>query len=257
MEFVNIGEHILYRGDCLDVIPSLSISPDLILVDPPYGTTQCKWDSVIPLELMWKAIDFLSQPTTPTCIFGAEPFSSKLRVSNINNFKYDWVWRKNKSTGFLNAKKQPLRNIETISVFYKKQCGYFPQKTLGHKPVNSFTKNTSDGDTLGATKRGFSGGGQRDRYPTSCLTFPVVNNDGSGDGKYHPTQKPVSLLEYLIRTYTKKGDAVLDFTMGSGSTGVACVNTGRKFIGIEKDDPEKGDCYFRVAEQRIKDAIDN
>ena len=176
-------------------------------------------------------------------LFGSEPFSSVLRMSNIKEYKYDWIWVKNKRTNFLNAKKQPLRNVETISVFGKHN--YYPQKTVGHPPVNSFTK-TTDGDTVGKTKS-FSGGGQTDRYPIQTLHFPVVNQDGSSDGGlYHPSQKPVALMEYLVKTYTQEGDTVLDFTMGSGTTGVACANLGRGFIGIEKDKD-----YFLVAKKRI------
>jgi DNA modification methylase len=154
---------------------------------------------------------------------------------------------KNKVTGFLNAKKQPLRNHENILVFYKKQCKYYPQKTFGHKPVNKYTKKTSDGSTLGATKQGISGGGQTSRYPTTIKEFNVVNQDGTSDGgNFHPSQKPISLMEYLIKTYTDENDTVLDFAMGSGTTGVACKNTNRKFIGIEKNKD-----FFEIAKRRI------
>lgn len=220
-------------------------SVDFILTDPPYGTTQSKWDVIIPFDLMWQELNRVLKPDGVICLFGAEPFSSLLRASNIKNYKYDWYWHKNKSTNFLNAKKQPLRNIETISVFNSGK--YFPQKTQGHKPVNSFTKNTSDGDLYGKTQKGFKGGGNTDRYPTQYLNFKVINNDNSGDNKYHPTQKPVEILEYLIKTYSNEHDTVLDFTAGSFSTAVACYNTNRSFIGIEKDEK-----YFQIGINRLK-----
>jgi site-specific DNA-methyltransferase (adenine-specific) len=223
------------------------VTIDAVITDPPYGTTACKWDSVIPFPEMWQCINGLIKKNGAVVLFGSEPFSSALRMSNIKNYKYDWYWKKNKSTGFLNVKKQPLRVIEIVSLFYKKQCTYNPQKTKGHRPVNSYTKNTSDGSTLGKTKLGFSGGGSTERYPTNFMEIPVVNNDGSMGKRLHPTQKPVPLMEYLIQTYTNEGDTVLDFTMGSGSTGIACLNTGRSFIGIERDDK-----YFQVAKDRIE-----
>ena len=235
----------LRLGDCLEVMKSIPDgSIDAIITDPPYGTTACKWDSVIDFDLMWEQLNRIIKPNGAIVLFGSEPFSSALRMSNIKNYKYDWKWNKNKSTGFLNAKKQPLRRVEDILVFYKKQCVYNPQKTTGHKPVNSFTKHTSDGDTMGRTSLGISGGGQTDRYPINTLDIPVINNDNKD--KYHPTQKPVALMEYLIKTYTNEGELVLDFTMGSGSTGVACVNTNRNFIGVEQDDK-----YFDIATERI------
>ena len=233
----------LRLGDCLELMKSIpDKSIDMCLTDPPYGTTACKWDTVIPFEPMWKELKRIVKDNGAICLFGSEPFSSHLRLSNLKMFKYDWIWRKNKATNFLNAKRQPLRNIETISVFNNSK--YYPQKTTGHKPVNMFTKNTSDGDTVGKTKIGIKGGGQTDRYPTQYLKFNVVNNDNKI--KTHTAQKPVPLLEYLIKTYTLEGETVLDFTMGSGSTGVACKNLNRKFIGIEKDE-----AYFNIAKQRI------
>ncbi len=237
----------LYNGDCLQVMKDISDkSVDLVLTDPPYGTTACKWDSAIPLEPMWKELKRVIKPNGAIVLMASQPFTSLLICSNLQDYKYNWIWSKNKSTGFLNAKKQPLRAIEDICVFYEKQPTYNPQKTTGHKPVNSFTKNTSDGDTMGKTKLGISGGGQTDRYPKNIIEIPVMNNDGSHGEKVHPTQKPVDLMEYLIKTYSNEGDVVLDFTMGSGTTGVACANLGRSFIGIEKDEN-----YFKIARSRI------
>ncbi|MGR5366917.1 DNA-methyltransferase [Photobacterium damselae] len=239
----------LFHGDCLQEllkIPDKSV--DMILADPPYGTTACKWDFVINLGLMWEQLKRVIKPNGAIVLMSNEPFTSLLICSNVKEFKYRWDWEKNKSTGFLNAKKQPLRCIEDICVFYSKQCTYNPQKTTGHKPANRYTKHTSDGDTVGKTKVGISGGGQTDRYPKNIIKIPVVNNDGSSpDGKKeHPTQKPIDLMGYLIKTYTNEGETVLDFTMGSGTTGVAAKNLNRNFIGIELDDK-----YFEIAKKRI------
>lgn len=226
----------LYHGDCLEVMPDLTMTFDACITDPPYGTTACKWDTVIPFEPMWENLKRLIKKSGAICLFGSEPFSSMLRVSNLSGFKYDWVWVKNKKTGFLNAKKQPLRQVEDVVIFYHTQPTYNPQKTQGHKPVNSFIKHTSDGDTMGKTKIGIADGGQTDRYPANVLTIPVVNNDNSNGDKYHPTQKPVALIEYLIKTYTNEGESVLDFTSGSGTTGVACMNLKRNCVLIEMEE---------------------
>jgi len=226
----------LILGDSISAMAELpEESIDMVMADPPYGTTQCKWDSVIPFEPMWTQLKRIVKPNGAIVLMAAQPFTSALIMSNPKMFKYTWTWKKNKSTGFLNAKKQPLRSTEDIVVFYSKPPVYNPQKTTGHKPVNSYTKHTSDGATMGATTRGFTGGGQTDRYPTNVIEIPVVNNDNSGEAKLHPTQKPVALMEYLISTYSNIGDTVLDFTMGSGSTGIACSRLDRKFIGIDND----------------------
>ena len=243
----------LKHGDCLELMKNIPDgSVDMILTDPPYGTTACKWDSVIPFEPMWEQLNRIIKPNGAICLFGSEPFSSALRMSNIKNFKYDWVWQKPRGTGHLNSKKQPLRDVENISVFYKKQSMYNPQYGCG-KPYSALkggkkTKISESGKTTygtfmnGAEYRNDNSGF---RYPKQIIKFGVVER-----GTVHPTQKPVDLLEYLIRTYTNEGDTVLDFTMGSGSTGVACVNTNRRFIGIELDDK-----YFEIAKQRIDAAI--
>ena len=196
---------------------------------------------------MWVELKRIIKPNGAIALMANEPFTSLLVCSNIDEFKYRIDWKKNKATGFLNAKRQPMRCIEDICLFYKSQPTYNPQKSTGHKPVNSFTK-TNDGETVGKTKVGISGGGQTDRYPTNLVEFKVVNNDGSSpEGKkVHSTQKPVSLMEYLIKTYTNEGDTVLDFAAGSFTTGVACVNLNRKFIGIELDEN-----YFKIGRDRI------
>lgn len=240
----------LYNGDCLEVMNNLiqqGIKVDAIITDIPYGTTHCKWDSIIPFEDMWKRIKEIRKPTTPIVLFGSEPFSSSLRLSNIKEYKYDWKWEKTQATGFFNAKKQPMRCIEDICVFYQKQCLYNPQKSEGHKPVNSYTKYLSTvnkTEVYGKCTKELSGGGNTDRFPRQLLTY-------SSDKQtcyLHPTQKPVALMEYLVKTYTNEEDLVLDFTMGSGTTGVACKNLNRNFIGIELDEN-----YFNIAKERINE----
>ena len=235
----------LMEGDCLErmkEIPDGSI--DMVLTDPPYGTTACKWDSIIDLPLMWEQLKRVIKPNRAIVMTACQPFTSVLVSSNLKMFKYDWVWQKPKGTGHLNAKKQPMRDKEDIVVFYAKQCTYNPQKTKGNpykdKAGKDHSSNTSMTDSYGAytNKREDNNGF---RYPKQVQQFPVVER-----GTLHPTQKPVTLMEYLIKTYTNEGDTVLDFTMGSGTTGVACKNLGRKFVGIEMDDK-----YFQVAQDRI------
>jgi site-specific DNA-methyltransferase (adenine-specific) len=224
----------LYKGNCLEVmkqIPDGSI--DAIITDPPYGTTQCKWDSVINFDLMWEQLNRITKPNGAIVLFGAEPFSSALRMSNIKNYKYDWIWKKSKPTGHLNAKKQPLRQTEAISVFYKKQCTYNPQ---GTKPTNKVVSRTNRGNYGECSKTTVQ---TVTNYPRNIITFNSI------DG-VHQTQKPVDLMEYLIKTYTNENETILDFTMGSGSTGLAAKNLNRNFIGIEQDEN-----YFNIATDRI------
>ena len=241
----------LMQGDCLEMMKEISDSSiDLVLADPPYGRTPCTWDSIIPLEPMWDHLKRIIKPNGVIAMTASQPFTTTLISSNPKMFKYCWVWVKNKKTGFLNAKKQPLRQTEDVVIFYSKPPTYNPQKTTGHKPVNSYTKHTSDGETMGKTKCGISGGGQTDRYPTNLIRVAVVNNDNSGGDKMHSSQKPVALMEYLIKTYTNDGDLVVDFAMGSGTTGLACVNLNRNFIGIELDKR-----YFNIAENRINQDV--
>lgn len=231
-----------YNMDCFDGMAQIDDhSIDMILCDPPYGKTQCPWDMVIPAEPMWEEFKRITKERSPILIFGMEPFSSYLRVSNIKMYKYDWIWDKVSSPSFLNAKKQPMRCHELISVFYRKQCKYHPQMTKGHDPVNTYTKHKGDGDCYGKTKTGISGGGSTERYPRSIQVFSKDTQKCA----IHPTQKPVALCEYLIRTYTDPGDLVLDSTAGSCTTGVACANTGRRFIGFEKD----GEIYRKGKER--------
>lgn len=232
-------------GDCLELmkdIPDNSI--DMVLTDPPYGTTACKWDNIIPFEPMWEQLKRITKDNGAICLFGSEPFSSHLRLSNLKMFKYDWIWSKDKAGGFLNAKKQPLRKCELISVFYKKQCLYEPQFWVS-KPMNTVkTLSPKGSEYCGKVKPVKNARiNTTQRYPVTLLEFNHVNGNS---GKLHPTQKPVALLEYLIKTYTLENETVLDFTMGSGSTGVACKNLNRNFIGIEKEEK-----YFNIAKERI------
>ena len=232
----------LIKGDCLEVmkqIPTGSI--DAIITDPPYGTTACKWDSVIDFELMWEQLNRVIKPNGAIVLFGSEPFSSALRMSNIKNYKYDWIWDKQRPSGSMLAKKRPMKYHEIASVFYKKQSLYNPQMTKGKMMTKaSGGKSDNYGKAIPTVRR------ESDQYyPRSIQAFKACHNK---TGKVHPTQKPVALMEYLIKTYTNEGEIVLDFTMGSGSTGVAAKNLNRSFIGIELDDK-----YFNIAKERIND----
>ncbi|MDG1949584.1 MAG: site-specific DNA-methyltransferase [bacterium] len=220
---------------------------DMVFCDLPYNQTQNKWDSPINLEELWKQCKRIGKENCPYIMTASSPFDKILGVSNIRWYKYELIWVKNKSTGFLNAKKMPLKAHENVLVFYKKPPVYNPQKTLGHKPVNSYTKNTSDGSTYGDTKQGIKGGGQTDRHPTTIQKFKVINNDNSGkEPRLLSTQKPLELVQYMIRTYSNPGDLVLDNCMGSGTSAIAALEEGRKFIGMEKDEDNYEICSGRV-----------
>lgn len=238
---------ILLHGDCLDLMATIeSGSIDMILCDLPYGTTACKWDTVIPFDALWAHYKRVIKPNGAIVLFGSQPFTSALVMSNIEWFKYEWIWRKPKGTGHLNAKKMPMNNYETIDVFYSKQCTYNPQWTFGKPYTNAKSGKTNKVAKTEVSGKHFDGpdfrnGSDGRRYPARVQDFGVVER-----GTLHPTQKPVAMCEYLIRTYTNEGETVLDNCMGSGTTGVACMNTGRNFIGIEKD-PK----YFEIARNRI------
>ena len=228
----------------MKTIPDNSI--DAIITDPPYGTTACKWDSVIDFELMWEQLNRIIKPNGAIVLFASQPFMSALVMSNPNMFRYDLVWDKAKITGFLNAKRMQLRRHESICLFYKKLPTYNPQKTFNAKKTG-ITSATTDSEVYREVKKVvYKDDGSR--YPTSIIDINAVINN-SHEKVAHPTQKPIELMEYLIKTYTNENETVLDFTMGSGSTGVACVNTNRNFIGIEMDAN-----YFEIAEQRIKES---
>ena len=197
---------------------------------------------MLNLEEMWLQLGRICKPNTPKIMFAQTPFDKVLGCSNLKELKYEWIWEKTTATGHLNAKKMPMKAHENILVFYDKLPTYNPQKTTGHKPANSYTKHQDDGSNYGETKVGISGGGQTDRYPRSVQVFKTDKQKVS----LHPTQKPVALLEYLIKTYTNEGETVLDFTAGSFSTGVASLNTNRKFIGVEMDEK-----YFEIGVNRM------
>jgi len=228
-------------------IPDKSI--DMILCDLPYGTTNCKWDAVIQFDLLWEHYKRIIKDNRAICLFGSEPFSSQLRLSNFKMYKYDWFWDRKSTSGFLNAKKRPLKKIENIMVFSNGVPVYFPVMTERGKPRSkgSYNKKVGDGDMVYGSFKNITSKNNL-YYPTNLLEFSNANHNG----KVHPTQKPVSILEYLIKTYTNDGETVLDNCMGSGSTGVACVNTGRKFIGFELDEK-----YFSIAKERIMEAETN
>ena len=234
----------LYKGDCLEImkeIPDKSV--DMILCDLPYGTTACKWDVIIPLDKLWEQYNRIIKKDRAIVLFGSEPFSSMLRMSNIKNYKYDWIWNKKLAGNGIFAKRQPLKIHEIVSVFNSKI--YMPQMTKG-KMRRKLTNNPliseiNGGDGIKKAKETYNDL----YYPISIQEFTLAN---LRKGRLHPTQKPVELLEYLIKTYTNENEIVLDNCMGSGSTGVACLNTNRRFIGIEKDDN-----YFNIAKKRIEE----
>ena len=235
----------LYKGDCLEVMKNIhDNSIDMILCDLPYGTTNCSWDIVIPFEPLWEQYNRIIKDNGAIVLFGSEPFSSALRMSNIKNYKYDWVWEKSKATGFLNAKKRPLVAHEYIHVFYKKQPLYNPQMREGTPYNKGMRKQQTENDVYGEFKQ-VEVKSEGKRYPRSVIYYKTAETEGE---TFHKTQKPVSLVEYLINTYTNTGEVVLDNCMGSGSTGVACKHTNRKFIGIELDEK-----YFEIAKKRIEE----
>lgn len=237
---------MILLGDCLEQMKTLEAnSVDMVLCDPPYGTTYCKWDNVIPFELMWNQLKRIAKPKAAILIFGSEPFSSALRMSNVKNFKYDWVWDKVTARGHLVAKKRPMQQTEVISCFANGTShNYYPIMIDRPKDKIEVRKTTE-------YKRTEIMGGSRQQlsktydkwYPKNLIKF---SNAASSVKSNHPTQKPVSILEYLIKTYTLEGETILDFTMGSGSTGVAAKNLNRNFIGIEMNEE-----YFEIAKKRI------
>mgnify|MGYP001949169703 CR=1 FL=1 len=230
----------LIKGECIEVMKTIQDnSIDAIITDPPYGTTACKWDSVIAFEPMWEQLNRIIKPNGAIVLFGSEPFSSALRMSNIKNYKYDWIWNKKKAGNFRAVKSMPLMDYEKISVFNHSRENYNPQMTIGkeRKKGGYYSKHEQ------ALNSGTKAKVNNLYYPKGIIEFSKANNK---DSKLHPTQKPIALMEYLIKTYTNEGETVLDFTMGSGSTGVAAKNTNRNFIGIELDDN-----YFNIATNRI------
>jgi len=234
----------IYNEDCLEGmkrIPDGSI--DMILCDLPYGTTRNKWDTIIPLEPLWRQYNRIIKDNGAIALTAQTPFDKVLGVSNLKNLRYEWIWEKDKGTGHLNAKKMPMKVHENILIFYKRLPIYNPEKTKGHKPTNKNGKSKKQSTNYGKYEQ-LKTGGSTERYPRSVQKFNVAN---SAHGIVHPTQKPVELFEYLIKTYTNKGDTVLDNCMGSGTTAIACLNTDRQYIGFELDED-----YYNIAQDRIK-----
>ena len=241
----------LHHGDCLELMQAIPDgSVDMILCDLPYGTTACKWDTVIPFEPLWAQYRRVAKRNAAIVLTASQPFTTALIASNMREFRYCWVWAKSRVTGFANAKVQPLRCVEDVVIFYRSRPTYNPQ---GIRRIDAVKRNGGSvgGDSLRGDTEGSAGKGSLRtagaEYVQEFTGYPrQVLNIGSESGTIHPTQKPVALMEYLIRTYTREGETVLDNCMGSGTTGVACANTGRQFIGIERDDK-----YFQIASERI------
>jgi len=232
----------LLSGECLDKLPEISDgSVDMIMADLPYGTTACKWDSIIPLDLLWKEFHRVTTDNAAMIFTAQQPFTTVLANSNLSELRYEWIWEKPQGTNPMNAKVMPLKSHENILVFYKKKAIYNPQMWYS-TPYSGFSSKTSKiGEVYGDAESKHRDNPDGSRYPKSVQKFKQEKG-------FHPTQKPVALMEYLIKTYTNEEDTVLDPTMGSGTTGVACVMTKRKFIGIERDEK-----YFEIAEKRISD----
>ena len=236
----------LWHGDCLTLMKDIDTnSVDMLLVDLPYGTTQCKWDSIISLKDLWIEYNRIIKDNGAMLFHCAQPFTSNLIMSNVKNFKYEWVWEKSKASNYLNAKKQPLRAHESIAVFYRKPPTYNPQMTQGE----AYNKGTAKRETeVYGSQRAVEVKSDGERYPRTVQYFVTAEKEG----KLHPTQKPIALTEYFVKTFSNPGDVILDNPMGSGTTGVACVNLDREFIGIEKDKE-----YFDIAVERISEAEDH
>ena len=249
------NNYTLIFGDTIEEMKKLpDKSINMILCDLPYGKTQNRWDVVIPFVPLWEQYTRIIKERSPIVLFGQGGFSAKLILSNEAWYRYTIIWEKTQPTGFLNANRMPLRSHEDMIVFYKNLPKYNPQKTTGHPPVHSYTKHTSDGSNYGKTKIGISGGGSTERHPTSVWGFPEdidriwTFKKDIQKSSLHPTQKPVALLEKLVLTYSDKGGIILDNTSGSFSTGVACQNTDRGFIGIEDDIK-----YFELGKKRMEE----
>ena len=248
-----MSRYKLYNNDCLESMTEIPDNHiDMVFCDLPYGTTRNFWDNIIPFDALWENYDRIVKDTGVVLLTSQQPFTSKLIMSNLSNFRYEWIWEKNKSTGHLNANKMVMKSHENVCIFYKKSPTYNPQRTTGHKPFNAVKskKNIERPNELrnyGHIEQTLEyKGGATDRHPRSIQKFPVINNDNPN--KWHPTQKPEKLIEYFIKTYSNENDIVLDNCMGSGSTGIACLETNRKFVGIESNDK-----YFNLAKKWIED----
>lgn len=248
VEKVQIKDATLYLGDCEKILVSLYQSVDFILCDLPYGTTQNRWDTVLCLDTLWRQYRRLLKPKGAVALTGQGVFTARLILSNETWFKYKLVWEKSKATNFLNAKKQPLRKHEDVCIFYPCTPTYNPQMKAGDPYDKGIRKDQLTGSYGEFSPHHIQSDGAR--YPTDVLYFKTAESEAE-QTVWHPTQKPVALMEYLIKTYTNPGDTVLDNTMGSGTTGVACAKLGRKFVGIEIEER-----YFDLACKRIEAAYD-
>ena len=247
----------LFHGDCLEIMSTLPDGcVDMVFADLPYGTTQNSWDSLIPFDKLWEEYGRVVKEDGAIVLTAQPPFDKILACSNLKYFRYEWIWEKNKATGHLNAKKMPMKAHENVLVFYRNLPTYNPQKTVGHKPMNAVLPrdNIPEPDKKRnynhVDKRFGNVGGGTDRYPRDVIYFPVINNDDPL--KFHPTQKPVALIEYFIKTYSNPGDIILDNCIGSGSTCIACINTDREYIGIEFEEE-----YYKLAQEWINSVKSN
>lgn len=254
-----MSETLLYKGDCLELMNNIkNKSVDMILCDLPYGTTACSWDVIIPFDKLWEQYNRIIKDNGAIVLFGSEPFSSALRMSNLKMYKYDWIWVKSTGSNFATLKYQPMKEHEIVSVFSKGTHNYYPIKEERRGNEKGKIRKATREKSIGGNGGEIYGFINKDRDTRSYgeLRFPssvqFFANRNPKDRGLHPTQKPIALLEYLIKTYTNEDEWVLDNCMGSGSTGVACINTNRNFIGIEKDDK-----YFEIAEQRIEESKKN
>lgn len=253
---IDRGDYKLYKGDCLEVMDKLveeEIKVDMIFTDIPYGTTsRNKWDEIIPFDKMWSRINKIIKSNGVILLFADEPFTSRLICSNIKNFKYRITWDKQLASGFLNSKKMPLKRTEDICVFYNKPPIYNPQMTDAElKNIRPISKEGYTSNNYGShTTKSSEDYDNTKRYPTNLYSLSKTLGECNNLNRVHPTQKPTPLLENWIKTYTNEGDLVLDFTMGSGSTGVACLNTNRRFVGIELDEK-----YFNIAKERLENLV--
>jgi len=238
------------HDDCFNYFDEIKDkSIDLICADLPYGTTKCKWDSTLPLDELWVEYKRVIKDNGCIVLFGQTPFDKVLGCSNLGMLKYEWIYEKPQATGFLNAKKMPLKAHENILVFYKKPPTYNPQKTYGHKPINSYTKKAdvqNKTDVYGKVSKDVSGGGETERYPRSVKVFKSDKQKNKLNGTIHPTQKPLDLIKFLVKTYTNEKDLVLDNVAGSGTTAVACEELNRGYIVIEKEKK-----YYDIILKRI------
>ena len=234
------------NGCCLELMKQIEDkSIDMIFADLPYGTTKCKWDSVIDLKLLWEQYERIIKDDGVIILTAQTPFDKILGASNLKLLRYEWIWEKTQATGHLNAKKMPMKAHENVLIFYKKLPYYNPQKTFGHKPINKYTKyieTQNNTELYGKMNKQISGGGETDRFPRSVIVFPSDKQTSY----LHPTQKPLPMVEYFIKTYSKEGDLILDNVAGSGTTAIACINTNRNYILIEKEKQ-----YIDIINKRI------